>query len=554
MPKTTNTTFNVASCLPRMAEKMPSKLAVVFPSGVKAISTSHKRLTFYQLNEESSSYAWGLHKLGVREGERVLLMVKPGCEFMVLAFSLFRMGAIPILIDPGMGLLNLLKCIKQVGPGALIGGPLVHLVKALRGEYFSSIKNSIIIGRKFLWKGTPLNAIRHNGLRDFAPVKKKKDDPAAILFTSGSTGAPKGVLYQHGMFMKQVEQIKSHYGICETDVDLPAFPLFALFSVAIGMTCVIPDIDFAKPAKVNPKKIVKTILKHNITTSFGSPAIWSRVGEYCLKHRIRLPSLKRILMAGAPVPGHVLEKFSNILTSRADTFIPYGATEALPVTSMRGKERLKTEEKSRKGAGTCVGKPLPGMTVKIILITDVPIPVMGDNLLVGKGEKGEIIVKGDVVTREYFCMKEQTALAKISDGDTFWHRMGDIGYFDEEGLLWFCGRKDHRVVTKNKTLFPVPCEAVFNQHPGVYRSALVGVGPENNKRPIIIIEPEKRKMPSFLWCRKQFVNELLEMGRKFEHTKDISVVLFHPSFPVDIRHNVKISRGKLSLWAEGKLK
>lgn len=554
MLKTTNTTFNVASCLPRMAEKMPSKLAVVCPSGGKAIGTSHKHLTFYQLNEESSSYAWGLHKLGVREGERVLLMVKPGCEFMVLTFSLFRMGAIPILIDPGMGLLNLLKCIKQVGPGVLIGSPLVHLVKALRGKYFSSIKNSIIIGRKFLWEATPLNAIRDSGLRDFAPVKKKKDDPAAILFTSGSTGVPKGVLYQHGMFMEQVEQIKSHYGVCETDVDLSAFPLFALFSVAIGMTCVIPDMDFAKPAKVNPKKIVKTILKHNITTSFGSPAIWDRVGQYCLERRIRLPSIKRILMAGAPVPGHVLEKFSNILTSRADTFIPYGATEALPVTSMRGKERLKTEEKSRKGAGTCVGKPLPGMTVKIILITDVPIPVMRDNLLVAKGEKGEIIVKGDVVTREYFCMKEQTALAKISDGDHLWHRMGDIGYFDEEGLLWFCGRKDHRVVTKDKTLFPVPCEAVFNQHPGVYRSALVGVGPENNKRPIIIIEPEKRKMPRFLWFRKQFVNELLEMGRRFEHTKGISQVLFHPSFPVDIRHNVKISREKLSLWAEGKLK
>lgn len=554
MLKTTNTTFNVASCLPRMAEKMPSKLAVVCPSGGKAIGTSHKHLTFYQLNEESSSYAWGLHKLGVREGERVLLMVKPGCEFMVLTFSLFRMGAIPILIDPGMGLLNLLKCIKQVGPGVLIGSPLVHLVKALRGKYFSSIKNSIIIGRKFLWEATPLNAIRDSGLRDFAPVKKKKDDPAAILFTSGSTGVPKGVLYQHGMFMEQVEQIKSHYGVCETDVDLSAFPLFALFSVAIGMTCVIPDMDFAKPAKVNPKKIVKAILKHNITTSFGSPAIWDRVGQYCLERRIRLPSIKRILMAGAPVPGHVLEKFSNILTSRADTFIPYGATEALPVTSMRGKERLKTEEKSRKGAGTCVGKPLPGMTVKIILITDVPIPVMRDNLLVAKGEKGEIIVKGDVVTREYFCMKEQTALAKISDGDTLWHRMGDIGYFDEEGLLWFCGRKDHRVVTKDKTLFPVPCEAVFNQHPGVYRSALVGVGPENNKCPIIIIEPEKRKMPRFLWFRKQFVNELLEMGRRFEHTKGISQVLFHPSFPVDIRHNVKISREKLSLWAEGKLK
>jgi len=539
-----NQTFNVASYLPLMAEKMPAKTAVV-----SAGDDELTHLTFSQLNEESSLYASGLQKIGVKKGQRVLLMVKPGPQFIALTFALFRMGAIPILIDTGMGISNLLECIKKVKPDALITIPIVHFIKTFRRKFFSSIKCSVTVGRKFFWEGTTLKTVREKGISDFPPIETKKDDPAAILFTSGSTGIPKGVLYEHGMFMAQVEHIKSHYGICEKDVDMPAFPLFALFSAAIGMTCVIPDMDPTKPAKVNPKKIVSAIEKYEVTTSFGSPAIWDRVGEYCIKYDLRLPSIKRILMAGAPVPEYVLKRFKNILSDNADTFTPYGATEALPIASISGSERLKTETKSQTGAGTSVGKVLPGITIKIIKITDDPIPEWNDSLLLKKGEKGEIVVKGDSVTREYFRMKEQTALAKILDGGTVWHRMGDIGYFDESNQLWFCGRKDQRVITKNKTLLTIPCEAIFNRHPAVFRSALVGIGPKNNQRPIIIIELKKGKTDRSL-SQNQIVKELLDTGQKFEHTREITDVLFYQSFPVDIRHNVKIRREKLAEWAE----
>ena len=551
--ETAEQTFNVASCLPRMAEKMPDKQAVIFsrrryPGG----SFASFHLTFSQLDKESSRYALGLQKMGIKKGQRVLLMVK-GPDFITLAFALFKMGAIPILIDPGMGLSGLLKCIKQVEPEVLIAVPIVHLVKTFKRKYFSAIKYSITVGRKLFWRGITLKTVGEKEHGNFSPVATKKEDPAAILFTSGSTGSPKGVLYLHGMFLAQVEHIKSHYGISEGEVDMPAFPLFALFSIAIGMTCVIPDMNPSKPAKVNPKKIIATIKKYDVTNSFGSPAIWDRVGEYCIRHRLRLPSIKRVLMAGAPVPGHVLKRFKDILSDEADTFTPYGATEALPISSISCTERLKTEVKSRTGAGTCVGKPISGITIRIIKITDDPIPRWNENLVLGMGKKGEIAVKGDVVTREYFRMKEQTNLAKIKDGDSVWHRMGDIGYFDESGRLWFCGRKYHRVVAKDRTLFTIPCEAVFNQHPDVFRSALVGIGPKNNQQPIMIIEAQKGKMPLFL-SQKKFIRELLEISRKFKHTQEIKEVLFYRSFPVDIRHNVKISREKLAQWAEKKIR
>jgi acyl-CoA synthetase (AMP-forming)/AMP-acid ligase II len=313
-------------------------------------------------------------------------------------------------------------------------------------------------------------------------------------------------------------------------------------------------MDPTKPAKVDPKKIIEAVENHGVTNSFGSPALWGRVAEYCLKHKIGLPSIKRLLMAGATVPETVLKNLKAVLSPDADTFTPYGATEALPVASISGNERLSTtEEESRHGAGTCVGKPLEGITVRIIEITDAPIPAWDENLVKGQGRIGEIVVKGDVVTHEYFGMKEATELAKIPEGNAVWHRMGDIGYIDKQGRVWFCGRKAHRVVTKDRILFSVPCEAIFNRHEKVFRSALVGVGAANDKRPVIIIEPHKGTWPKYFWERRRLVKELLEMGGRFEHTKEIKDVLFHKSFPVDIRHNVKISREKLAAWVESRL-
>jgi acyl-CoA synthetase (AMP-forming)/AMP-acid ligase II len=547
-------TFNVASYLPNMAEMKPNKPALAFPCGQdKKRRVAYTHMTFSQLNQESSRYAYGLNFMGIKKGCRVLLMVKPGLEFVGLAFALFRIGAVPILIDPGMGITNLLKCIKKVEPEALIAVPVVHIVKTLRPAYFSSVKFCITVGKNPFWGGTTLEKIKNNQCSDFPPVETQKTDPAAILFTTGSTGPPKGVLYQHGMFGAQVEHIKSHYGIDETDVDMPAFPLFALFSIAIGMTCILPDMDPTKPAKVNPKKIVDAVQNHGVTNSFGSPALWNRVSEYCIKHNIRLPSIKRILMAGAPVPGTLLERLKEILSPEAETYTPYGATEALPITSISGSERLaETERKTRRGAGTCVGKPLDGITINIIKMTDKSISTWDENLILGQGEIGEIAVKGNVVTREYFRMEKETDQAKIPEENAIWHRMGDIGYFDKQNRVWFCGRKAHQVTTKDLILFSVPCEAIFNQHPNVFRSALVGFGPKDNQRPVIVIEP--KKMPKHFRERNQLKNELLKMGQEFEHTKEIKDVLLHSSFPVDIRHNVKISREKLAVWAEGKIK
>ncbi|MFQ5450225.1 MAG: fatty acid CoA ligase family protein [Nitrospinaceae bacterium] len=536
--------FNIAATLEQVAKKSPDLPAVRVPWQKREIS-------FAQLHEESSRTASGLIRLGVRPGARFLLLVPFSIEFISLTYALFKAGAVPVLIDPGLGRQNMLRCIEETQPEGMIGIPRAHAVRKIRPRPFRSVRFAITTGKGWPWGGIPLARVNQPGGGDFSPAAIGPEDPAAILFTSGSTGPPKGVLYTHRMFFHQVDILKSTFGIQPGETDLPTFPLFGLFSTSMGMTCILPRMDPTHPARVDPRNIVQPILDYEITNTFGSPALWDTVSRYCAGQGIQLPSLKRILMAGAPAAGTLLKRIEHILMGNAEVFTPYGATEALPVTSIGSREILaETWERSEKGAGTCVGRPVPGIEIKIIGINDGPIPTWEDAREQPPGKTGEIVVRGPWVTREYFNKTEATRLAKIGQGNTLWHRMGDLGWMDDRGRLWFCGRKNQRVQTAAETLFTIPCEAVFNRHPEVKRSALVGVGPREQQRAFIVIEPENSKRIRMARDKESFTQELLDLGSRFPHTRQIKKILFHPDFPVDVRHNAKIFREKLARWAE----
>jgi len=538
---------NIAYILGQLASEMHDKDAIIVPR-----ETGCAKISFKQLEEDSNRLADGLVQNGFARGDRVLLMVRPGIDFISLTFALFKMGAIAVLIDPGLGRKNILKCIENVQVTGMIAIPLAHAARKIFPKSFAGIKNFVTVGRRWLWGGETLDSIRKSGNPSFTLGKSNPDDPAAILFTSGSTGPSKGVLYTHRMFAHQVEIIRKIYKIEKEEVDLPAFPLFALFGVILGMTCIIPDMDPTRPADVDPEKIIQTIKKYSVTNSFGSPALWRTVSKYCLDKDIHLPTVKRIIMAGAPIPGDLLERFDSILEPEAKIHTPYGATEALPVSTIDQRKIIdETWVQTQAGKGTCVGNVIKGLELKIIKIVDEPIPSFEESLLVEAGEIGEIIVRSPWVSPLYFHLERATQLAKIHDSGGFWHRMGDVGYLDSLCNLWFCGRKNHRVVTSDATLFTIPCEAIFNSHPDVRRSALVGVGQKCSQEPVIIIEVDNKKRVREEKKRKIFSDELLNIGAISSLTSDIKRVLFHPSFPVDIRHNAKISREKLAEWAEG---
>ena len=533
-------TFNIAARLEHWADQKPESVALIE-------MRSGRQRTFKELEQESSRLASGLIQFGMKSGERVLLMVPYGIDFVTLTFAMFKAGLIPVLIDPGLGKKNVLKCIKQVQPHGMIAIPLAHAIKKIFPGTFKSIQHNVTVGTRWFWGGASLNKLLDSGKTDFKMASMEKEHPAAILFTSGSTGPAKGVLFSHGIFNHQVRILQEQFDIQPDETDLPTFPLFGLFSSGLGMTSIIPDMDSTKPAHVDPKNIIVPIQNFKISSSFGSPALWDTVSQYCLDQNIQLPTLKRIIMAGGPVSGDLLARFETIVDKSCKIYTPYGATEVLPVSLIDRREILdETWSLSNQGKGTCVGHPIPGVEIKIIEISDQPILKWQDVTESGTNIVGEIAVKAEWATRTYFNRQDLTQLAKIEDGNSFWHRMGDLGRLDEKNRLWFYGRKNQRVVTEFETLYTIPCEAIFNQHPDVKRSALVGTGYKT--KPVIIIEPVERIKSQA--ARQKFTAELLERGAKSSLTQSITKVLFHEEFPVDVRHNAKIFREKLSLWAE----
>jgi acyl-CoA synthetase (AMP-forming)/AMP-acid ligase II len=544
--------FNIAQTLTESARKAPFQPAIIYPAGRDLKGRAlFQQMSFRQLNEECDRYAHGLSQYGFRKGDRTLVMVRPSMDFIAVVFALLKLGAVPVLIDPGMGRKSFLQCVAETEPVNFIGIPQAHVMRVLFPKSFMTVKRVVTVGRRWFWKGAVLEDMRAENQLPFPPAPTTTEDEAAIAFTSGSTGIPKGVVYLHGMFRAQIDLLRTEIGYEEGEVDLPGLYIFALFNPALQVTTVWPDMDPTAPAKVNPAYLVEAIQTFGVTTSFGSPTIWKRVAHYCKSNQIELPSVKRILMASAPVPPRLVGDMETLLPN-GQVLTPFGASEAMPITMLEGREILAdTAELSDQGKGMCVGYPLRGLTIKVIKITDDPIFEWDEAFVLPPNQVGEIVVKGPVVTRLYLNRPQKTAEAKIKDSDgSIWHRMGDVGYLDDKGRVWFCGRKDHRVETKEGLLFPVMAEAIFNQHPEVERTALVGVGPYGDKRPVLLVETLRRRQynsPSF---RQKLTAELMEMGAKFSHTQNIKDVAFCEDFPVDVRHNAKIIRERLTEWVE----
>lgn len=532
---------NIALKLPQLALERPHDVAVSAPINSRP-PFQYESLTFKELDQLSTKYAHGLLDCGLKKGDKVLMFVRPSVRFSALAFAIFRAGLIPIFIDPGMGRENLLQAVSQIRPDALIAEPEVHFLRLIFSKPFKSVKTFVTTG-KFKW-GKMLSLCDFTNTNPDHPtmVETTGEDTAAILFTSGGTGIPKGVRYTHDIFNAQVDRLREMFQLSSQEVDLPGFPLFSLFTITMGMKSAIPAMNPSKPAQCNPSFLVANILDHKASFVAGSPSIWKRVAEYCLKENISLPSVKYLVMFGAPVSLSLHKDLKKILPN-GDTYTPYGATECLPVSCVSGEEVLNLyQEKMRQGHGTCVGKAVPETIIKIAPITEEALETENFAWL-SAHQLGEICVKTQTVTPEYVGMPDKTKLAKIKANDgNLWHRMGDLGYLDESGVLWFCGRKSHRVTLGDKTLPSVPQESFFLENPLVNKAAFVGPLINKKIQPSLVIEPKRRLQRKE---REALKKELSEMAKN--HIKEISSehIYFAKSFPVDVRHNIKIDRLKI---------
>ena len=573
---------NIAEHLILKAQESPQRPAVICGLGKNSRGRRTYTLqTFAQLNQESAQIAMWLAKLGIKPGTRAVVMVKPGPELFALTFGLFKAGIVPVLIDPGMDKRALKACISAAEPEIFIGIPLAHVARKVLGWASKSLKLSIVVGgplkgwRKTLsfpfyrWLGSKnLDEAFKGGLSVPSDYLMQTDPHAlaAILYTSGSTGTPKGAMYQHRHFIAQVNLLKASYDFRDGAFDVPTFPLFALFDPALGMSAVFPVMDYAAPAKADPEEIFAVIDDFGAENLFCSPALLRRLsGSLKLKPRA-LPTLKRVISAGAPVPVEEMQILREQAHPDAEIYTPYGATESLPLSSISCSELLERGYLGQvEGRGVCVGKATPGVHIRLIKVTDDAIeswdqaeiidrPIHSDEEITpfnAIDRIGEIIVYGPSTTQAYLSHPQGDALAKIKgappqvspiEAQMMSHRMGDLGYIDEAGFIWVCGRKSHRVDQEYKgqalRWLPHCVEGPINQIEGVFRSALV----ESSQGAVVCIELSS----DGTWPK--VLEDIKKLAEKHHWLKMLYGFIEHPSFPVDTRHNAKIKREKLRLW------
>jgi acyl-CoA synthetase (AMP-forming)/AMP-acid ligase II len=582
---------------------------------------SERTISFAQLEADATALAHGLIDLGVRPGTRLALLVPPSPEFVALVFALLRSGATTILVDPGMGKKHLVDCLAAAEPDGFIAISKAQAMRSVMRRRFPHAKLNVTVGRRWFWGGLTYNQLLGQGRASAAELPATHaDDPAAIIFTSGSTGPPKGVLYTHRMFDAQAGEIQRAYDIKPGGADLACFALFGLFNAVWGVTTVFPHMDFSRPAAADPLELLAAANLHRVTQAFASPAIWDKLSRHCETSTLRIPSLRKVFSCGAPVRADVVARtLKHVAAPGAEMHTPYGATEALPVATIEAQEILReTAALTSKGAGVCVGRKFDSIEWHVIEITDDPIADIAAAEELPPGEIGELIVRGPQVSPNYenlpapsswrgwdqpstgdlksperraVALAQQSgrgdeagtssshpsltlplpgrepdgfnganALAKIADGATPWHRMGDVGYLDDQNRFWYCGRKSHRVDSQGSSYFSVPLEEIFNAHPRVRRSALVGCGPASEATPYLIVElvpddpaHDAARADDKLVAELRAIRDAHAMANEAVRLLTLDPVLIHPKMPVDVRHNAKINREELAAWATRQL-
>jgi acyl-CoA synthetase (AMP-forming)/AMP-acid ligase II/pimeloyl-ACP methyl ester carboxylesterase len=546
----------------RIAEQQPTLSAVITPRWVRdpiqGSSLHYAHTTYAELAKLVNQYQRGLSDAGLAPGDRVLMLVPPGADFLALSVAIAGRGATPVFVDPGIGLERLAKCIADAAPHAFIGSPKAHLLRHMKRSLFQRLKFYVTAAEWAFSRGKSLGHFKRFANAPLSPVPLpvlqhegplKAHNAALIAFTSGATGIPKGVVFTNEMLAAELKLIRDVLGQRAGGRDLTLLPIFSLFNVALGVTSVFPSMPVGKPLALDPAQVVKLVHDLAIDSSFGSPTLWNKIAEYAFRSGTTLPTIRRVFMAGAAVPAATIDRVEGVLP-QAVVSTPYGATESLPVTYINSSELSSTPRvRATTGEqGTLVGRAVQGVRVAIIKSSLDAIQSIADAQPLPSGEIGEIIVSGENVSPEYLHRDDANRIGKIGDGESFWHRMGDLGYLDSNGNLYYCGRKAHSVYTAERAFHSVPIEEIFNQLPRVRRSALIAIN--GGREPALVVEPLPQDWPETSAQEESFKNELRALAQQSSLTSSITTFFFHRSFPVDARHNAKIFREQLQEWAE----
>lgn len=546
---------NIAGALRRQAERRGGATAIHCPGSRHVGAKKSSSYTYLEFNELTNAYARGLEDLGLRHGDRAILMAEPGLQFTVLFLALARVGAVPVLTSPGMPPNVLGKCINEIEPRAFIGSPGSNLQRKMKGWGKPGCEITVSTGRSIPAVATGMKALYKLGMNDTREVfyNSRPDDIAAISFTAGLSGDPKPVVYHHSHFSAQTEVMQQVFDIEKAETSLSTNPLFTVFDPAFGTVSVIIGVDNNQPGPADARRLIQAVDDYRVSNIFLSPAMLVTLSHYVKQEKIKLPLVRRLITFGASPRLETIARLENALHDEARIHAPYGNTECFPVSDVTNHDVDRTlEEMMEDGEGVCVGKPVKGTEVRIIAPSDNPYKNMNNAPLLPPGMVGEIVVRGPQCTTDYWQQDDQAAHSRIPDeSGQPWLRMGDIGSIDDSGRLWYCGRMSQRIDTGQECLYPDQAEALFNQHPDVRHTALVGVGPPGKQLPVLCAELRHKLRPA---DNERVHFDLLQLAQVCGLTRSVRTVLFHPGFPTDPLNSAAIPRAALSEWAAGKVK
>ncbi|UDQ98808.1 AMP-binding protein [Lentisphaerota bacterium WC36G] len=524
--------MNIVSYLDEHAEKIPDKIALSM-----RLNNKTEMITFRELHEKSATFASAMKKIGLKPKDRVILMIPMSIELYVAMLGLIRMGAVVIFIDPWIKLRQIAAFATFSEAKAFIGIGKSHILRLLDKRLF---KLPITVTTTNSFCGFPAkysyNKIMGNAKADYSIFDCSVEDSALITFTSGSSGLPKGANRTHGFLNAQHKALQSEFSYNDNDVDMPMFPVFALNNLARGITSVIPDIDFKNISNIAVDKIIDQINEFKVTTATASPPFFLQLAN---SKEVKNMNLRRILTGGAAISASEL-KILRKAWEISDIQVVYGSTEAEPVAHLTLEERLEIEEKNFKGY--CIGKPIEKLKTAVIAITkeDVKWNQSYKSLALPQGEVGELIVSGDHVCNSYFKNDEAVKSNKIIDNENqLWHRMGDTGYFDENGYFHLVGRVHSTIFCKSGLVHAQLIEKKVQNFLSV-RTALLALPAENGFEKSVLIVTG---------------NEDYEIKQKLLAISEIDEVIFiTKAFPLDPRHKSKVDYIKLKeMIMEGKI-
>ena len=510
---------NVVTLLANAAARVPQRIALASRGSV---------ITFAELWRRVNATAAGLERADVHSGDRVLCFVPMSVDLYVSLLALLKLGAVAVFVDPWIAMRQMAAFAAAAEPRGFIGVPRSHWLR-LWEPFLRTVPVTVTTGKRIAswparWTLSELAATdSESGIHPVAV-----DSPALITFTSGSSGVPKGANRTHGFLAAQHSALQAEFAYRDDDVDLTMFPVFTMNNLVCGITSVIPAMDFRHVAAVDAGVVAAQMRQWRVTTCTVSPPLVDRLAS-------QRPRLRRLLTGGAPITDEQLKHWQEAWPD-TDIEVVYGSTEAEPVAHLSAAERLSACNGFRATApGYCMGRPVTPSRV-------IPLargPVLWNAAELPAGTIGELVVTGAHVCRDYFRNPQAVAENKILAPDgAVWHRMGDTGYFDEQGRFWMTGRLHSTICRAGE---PVQAQLV-EQAAGVRDAAAVGVTDRQlGERVVLVVTgaADQRAIHQSVKNAGLVVDEMVVTKR---------------ALPMDPRHNAKADYGKLRQWLEHKQK